>query len=154
MEPVLWQVERGTAETPKSVWRSGRLPLGTLSLSVGEQGLTAASGALLPQRLPVPVVGSRTTAEVEVRAGTVQLDALLVRPAISTLEASGEAGGSAELAQNALPLPLPVTMGAEGATQTLRSYDATGALVDERTLDGPTTVWLRPGGYALALGLG
>jgi hypothetical protein len=45
-------------------------------------------------------------------------------------------------------------MGAEGATQTLRSYDATGALVDERTLDGPTTVWLRPGGYALALGLG
>ncbi|WP_382308730.1 hypothetical protein [Herbiconiux sp. UC225_62] len=152
VEPVVWNVEDGTARTPKSLWRSGSLPLGVLSSSVGEQGITAASGALLPQRLWLPVPASRDSVEVRALAGEVDVDALLVRPVVGTLSASGAApGASAQLAQNNLGLPQRVTLGAASLTQTLRSYDASGALVSERTITGPSTVWLPSGGYALAL---
>jgi hypothetical protein len=155
VEPVVWQVEKGTAPTPKSLWRTGWLPLGVLSSSVGEQGITAASGALLPQRLTVPVPASRDSVEVRALAGEVDVDALLVRPAVGTLSASGSSAdgsaASAQLAQNALAVPQRVTLGAASGEQTLRSYDASGALVSERSITAPTTVWLRPGGYALAL---
>ncbi|SDY76435.1 hypothetical protein [Herbiconiux ginsengi] len=157
VEPVVWQVEKGTAATPKSLWRTGWLPLGALSSSVGEQGITAASGALLPQRLTVPVPASRDSVEVRALAGEVDVDALLVRPAVGTFSGSGSgsasgagAVASAQLAQNNLGVPQRVTLGASGL-QTLRSYDGGGALVSERTITAPTTVWLPPGGYALAL---
>ncbi|MCS5717276.1 hypothetical protein N1027_03905 [Herbiconiux sp. CPCC 205763] len=152
VEPVIWNVEKGTAPTPRSLWRSGWLPLGVLSSSVGEPGITAASGALLPGRLTVPLPASRDQVEVRALAGEVDVDALLVRPAVGTLSASGAgAVSSAQLAQNALRVPQRVTLGASSLSQTLRSYDASGALVSESTIAGPTTVWLRPGGFALAL---
>jgi hypothetical protein len=150
IEPVIWQVEKGAAEAPRSLWRSGVLPLGVLSSTVGEQGITAVPGALLPQKLTVPLPGSRSSVEVRALSGTVQIDALLVRPVVSSLAASGS--GSVQLAQNALRVPLPATIGADGVAQTLRSYDASGVLVEERAVSGPTTVWLRPGGFALAIG--
>jgi hypothetical protein len=154
VEPVVWQVEKGTEATPKSLWRTGLLPLGVLSSSAGEQGITAASGALLPQRLTVPVPASRDSVGVRALAGEVDVDALLVRPAVGTLSASGSSAdgsaASAQLAQNVLAVPQRVTLGASGP-QTLRSYDAGGTLVSEHTITAPTTVWLRPGGYALAL---
>ncbi|MGD8168867.1 hypothetical protein ACEXOS_016750 [Herbiconiux sp. P16] len=155
VEPVLWNVEKGTAATPRSLWRSGWLPLGVLSSSVGEQGITAASGALLPQRLTVPLPASRDSVEVRALAGEVHVDALLVRPAVGTLSASDTsasgAGSSAQLAQNNLGVPQRVTLGAASGAQTLRSYDADGALVSERTITGPTKIWLPVGGFALAL---
>jgi hypothetical protein len=155
VEPVIWQVERGTAETPRSLWRSGALPLGVLDSAVGEQGITAASGALLPQRLTVPVPSSRSQVQVRALAGTVQIDALLVRPQVATLAASGTtatgAPASAQLAQNALRVPSRAMLGAAGLAQTVRSYDASGVLVHEKSATGPVTLWLPAGGYAIAI---
>lgn len=48
LEPVAWQEEGGTG---RSRWTQDGRRLGTLHHRVGDQGITPASGALLPQRL-------------------------------------------------------------------------------------------------------
>ncbi len=160
VEPVSWQVQAGAASgSPRSLWSSGWLPLGVLKHEVGAQGITAVPGALLPQKLPVPLPAERSTVTVRAIAGTVQLDALLVRPVIGSLVAESPGGGGGgsgdvatsrvELVHNSLGVPWPASVGADGVHSILRSYDASGALVEQRALTGRTTVLLRAGGFAV-----
>ena len=63
VEPVAWLEEDGTA---RSAWRQGDRPLGILRHRVGDQGITAVPGALLPQTLDRTV--RPATGAVRVRA--------------------------------------------------------------------------------------
>ena len=85
VEPVSWLAESGTA---RSRWRQDPVGLGTLRHRVGAQGITAVPGALLPQTLGRARLDRPLT--VEVTRGEVDLDAVLVRPLLSTASFSGE----------------------------------------------------------------
>ncbi|MBC7725960.1 MAG: hypothetical protein H7146_14655 [Burkholderiaceae bacterium] len=144
VEPVTFQAPRSTAV---SLWKAGRLAIGVLRHSVGEQGITAVPGALLPNPLMLPV----TSGEVTVRAlsGTVQLDALIVRPLVGRATHTGS-GGATELVQSTSLVRQKTTVGTAGTTATLRSYDRTGALLTERAITGVVPLTLQPGGFAVA----
>lgn len=145
IEPVVFSEESGKA---KSLWRSGVLPLGVLKHSVGEQGVTAVPGALLPQSLRIPAPGSASSVSVTTLTRTVALDALLVRPVIGRLVFSGEAG-STELAHSSSTVPQYVTMNEGGTAGSLRNYDSTGALIAEYTISGTAQITIQPGGFAV-----
>ena len=85
MEPVSWLAESGTA---RSRWRQDPVGLGTLRHRVGAHGITAVPGALLPQMLGRARLDRPLT--VEVTRGEVDIDAVLVRPLLSTASFSGE----------------------------------------------------------------
>jgi len=144
------QVEPVTLQTPlshaMSLWKDGRLPVGVVRHSVGDQGVSPALGALLPKPLLRPV----TSGEVSVRAlsGAVQLDALIVRPLVGrTIHAGSDA--STELTQSTSLVAQTTTMGTAGTVATLRSYDNTGALLDERAINGVVSLTLQSGDFAL-----
>ncbi len=147
VEPVSWLAERGTAA---SSWRSDGRSLGRLRHRVGAQGTSPAPGALLPQDLRRPVSRSATSVRVTATRGTVQLDALLVRPLVSRLSVTGTAG-STELVHSASRRREAVLVGATGKQQTVRAYDGRGRLVSERHLTGTGTVSLKPGGFAVVV---
>ena len=145
VEPVVFQPSGSTAS---SVWRNGRIPIGFVTHGVGEQGITAVPGALLPQTLQLPILASRPQASVSVSSGTVQLDSIIVRPLVSRLALAGE-GASTELVHSTSVLPLPTRIGSQGTAGTLREYDGSGALVGERAVSGQTALVLQPGGFAV-----
>ena len=145
IEPVVFSAENGKA---KSLWRSGLLPLGVLKHGVGDQGITAVPGALLPQSLPVPVPARQSSVSVTALTGTVTLDALIVRPVVGRLVFTGSAG-STELAHSSSALPQRVTMNEGGTAGTLRSYDSGGKLVAQYTISGTAQITLKPGGFAV-----
>ncbi|NQX34966.1 hypothetical protein [Herbiconiux sp. VKM Ac-2851] len=152
VEPVLWQVEKGgTTPTPKSQWKAGNKPLGTVKAEVGPQGITAVPGALLPVALDRLVPAGTSALTVRGIGGETKVDALLVRPTVSSLSASGAGGGSAALVQNSLASAQDAVVGTTGIAQTLSVYDGSGALVATQSIDGPTTVSLPGAGFALAL---
>ncbi|MCS5714304.1 hypothetical protein NVV95_07015 [Herbiconiux sp. CPCC 205716] len=154
VEPVLWQVEKGGIEaTPKSQWKAGNKPLGTVKAEVGPQGITAVPGALLPVALDRFVPAGTSALTVRGIGGSTKVDALLVRPTVSSLRASGS-GGSASLVQNSLSSAQDAVVGSTGVAQTLSVYDAGGALVDTLSIDGPAAVRLPAAGFALALPAG
>ena len=97
IEPVSWLDERGDA---RSAWRQHDQPLGVLRHRVGAQGVSAVPGALLPQDLARPASPSDGEVSVRVTAGRVTLDALLVRPRISTFTRTGT-GGRTQLVHSA-----------------------------------------------------
>ncbi len=142
-------VDQPTGTAAYSIWRSGRLPIGVLKHSVGAQGITEAPGALLPQPLQLPVAANRDDVAVTGLGGTMALDALIVRPFVSRLELAGSAA-STQLVHSTSLLPQRATVGAPGHRMTLRSYDGTGALVEERSIRSTAKVTLRPGGFAVA----
>jgi len=147
VEPVLLGAE-GLAST--STWKAGRLPLGTLTTKVGAQGVTAASGALLPQTLAVPVGPGATAVTVTARGSQpVTVDALIVRPLVQRLALTGAGGRSTELVSSTSRLPLPTTVGARGVRSTVASYDAKGQLVSQRTVSGRSLVAVRAGGFVV-----
>ncbi|MFB2555779.1 hypothetical protein [Herbiconiux liangxiaofengii] len=152
VEPVVWQVQKGSETTPKTQWKAGRTPLGVLKSEVGEQGITAVPGALLPQSLDRVVPAGASGVTVRGVAGETKIDALLVRPVLSTLTASGPEAATAQLVQNSLDCAQDATLGSAGSAQTLSVYDGGGALVGSRSIDGPTSVSVPAGGFALALG--
>jgi len=86
LEPVTWQPEHGTARTS---WTQGDSRLGRLTHRVGEQGITAVPGALLPQLLSLPA-GAGGPVTVTATRGAADLDALLVRPTLSTATFAGD----------------------------------------------------------------
>ncbi len=88
VEPVSWQPEHGTARTS---WTQGGSSIGRLTHRVGEQGITAVPGALLPQLLPRTVVAGGPVT-VTATKGSVDVDALLVRPTLSTATFAGDRG--------------------------------------------------------------
>ena len=147
VEPVLLGAE-GLAST--STWKAGRLPLGTLTTKVGPQGVTAASGALLPQTLAVPVGPGATAVTVTARGSQpVTVDALIVRPLVQRLALTGAGGRSTELVSSTSRLPLPTTVGVRGVRSTVASYDAKGQLVSQRTVSGRSLVSVRAGGFVV-----
>ena len=145
IEPVIFSAENGKA---RSLWRSGPLPLGVLKHGVGEQGVSAVPGALLPQSLPIAVPAKRTSVSVTALTGTVNIDALIVRPVVGRLVTSGSVG-STELAHSSSALPERITINEGGTAGTLRSYDSGGKLVASYTISGPAHVTLKPGGFAV-----
>ena len=146
IEPVSWQAERGAA---RSAWSQGGRALGTLRHRVGTQGVTAASGALLPQRLTRTVRPDRGPLEVVARHGQVRLDALLVRPAVS--RATFRGSGSTTLVQSASSHRESTTVAPTAEAAWLGVYDARGRLVENRVIRGPVIVRLPAGGVAVVV---
>ena len=142
VEPV---VDQPASDSATSFWRS---PVGVLRHRVGDQGITAVPGALLPQPLLLPASSTRTDTSVTGVTGTVKLDALIVRPLVSRLALSSGTA-STELVHSTSVIPLRATVGVAGQTATVRSYDKTGALVEERSISGTAKVALRSGGFAV-----
>ena len=145
LEPVTFEPNPGSAT---SVWTSGTSPLGTLRHAVGAQGVTAVPGALLPQTLQRAVPPGSDAVSVTASRGTVQLDAVIVRPLVSRLTLTGP-NGFTELVNSASTEVQRTSVGTAGQRATLRSYDGSGALVEQRTITGVATVVLRKGGFAV-----
>jgi hypothetical protein len=145
VEPVSWLADE--RRPARSLWRTDRRQLGNLKHSVGGQGITAAPGALLPLSLNSAVPAGNEEISVVSIGGTVALDALIVRPEISRLALAGD-GVAAELVHSASRTGQLVTVGHPGAVAVVRSYDASGALVAEQTIEGSARITLKPGGFA------
>jgi len=147
VEPVTFQPNPGSAS---SLWTAKLLPLGLVRDRAGAQGITAVPGVLLPQPTLLPVPAKRDSVTVTGVSGTVALDAVIVRPLLSRLVLEGAAqGGSTELVHSTEILPQRATVGSAGANATLRSYDKTGALVEERAISGSVQVTVRAGGFVV-----
>ena len=80
-----------------------------LTVLNGAQGITEASGILLPQKLRRTLPASSTTVEVRALSGETKLDALLVRPVVSRLVVVGDTGRT-ELVRNSTASPQPTTV--------------------------------------------
>jgi hypothetical protein len=131
-----------------SLWRSGRIPLGVVRHGVGDQGITAAPGALRPQTVTVPLLSSLGDVSARAVTGTVNLDSVILRPLVSRLLLTGEAG-STELVHSTSRLTLRTVVGVPDDRATVTVYDATGAILSEREVDGRSTITLKSGGFAI-----
>lgn len=145
VEPVSWLTADGAAA--ESRWSTGHRRLGKLTHAVGQQGITAVPGALLPQPLRNEVPAGQESITVGVRGGTVQLDALLVRPVVSRLALGGSE--TIELVHSSAHSVQRVTVGETGVTAVAHMYDTSGRLVWFRAIDGRSTVNLHPGGFLI-----
>ncbi|KQO47822.1 MULTISPECIES: hypothetical protein [unclassified Frigoribacterium] len=150
VEPVLLAAE-GVRST--SVWKAGRVPLGTLTTQAGARGVTAASGALLPQTLPVPIGAGTTTITVTAGRAATVVDGLIVRPLVQRLVLAGTAADgratTTELLSSTSRLPLPASVGVRGTRSSVSSYDAQGRLVQQRDVQGRSVIVVKPGGFAV-----
>ncbi len=147
VEPVSWLPAYGRSLT---VWQQGHRPLGVLRHRVGAQGISAVPGALLPQSLRRAVSPAGTEVSVRARRGSVQLDALIVRPMVSRMTLTGE-NGRTELVHSSSWRSERTAIGFAGQRATVRSYDARGRLVGSQQIPGITKITLRGGGFAVAL---
>ena len=143
--PVVFSAEKRKAA---SLWRSGFVPLGVLEHRVGEQGVTAVPGALLPQTLPIATPAKSTSVSVTALSGPVRVDALIVRPLFSRLTIAGPAM-STELVHSASAVAQRVPVNAAGGAGTLKSYDSKGVLVAEHAISGVAQITIKPGGFAI-----
>ncbi len=132
VEPVTWQPEHGTARTS---WTQGGSSLGRLTHRVGEQGITAVPGALLPQLLSRPVVAGGPVTVTATR-GSADVDALLVRPTLSTATFAGDRS-------------VTLLFSVEGrqayqvqARAEVRTYDRRGRLVSVSVAPAGARVWV------------
>lgn len=144
LEPVSWLAERGHARSRWVQARSdGTDRLGTLRHRVGRQGITAVPGALLPQRLAV--VRNDAPVTVTVTRGTVELDALLLRPLLSHATFTGE--------RTVLLLSSAGGHQAYRATEPMRArtYDHRGRLVDVTRVEAGDRIIVPPGGTVVAV---
>jgi hypothetical protein len=85
VEAVIASTERGAGTVPVSRWTGGGLSR-TVDSVVGAQGITATAGALRAQPIGTVHGGSVT---VRARAGSVRIDALLVRPEVQRVAFDG-----------------------------------------------------------------
>jgi len=138
VEAVVYEPHPGTV---RSKWN-----LGSLRSGVGKPGITEAPGALLPSVLKKPSTGADVT--VKATKGTLQLDALIVRPTVSRLVLEGS-GGRTELVNSASTTRAKTTVGATGERSVARIYSKTGALVDTVRLRGTGSIMLPAGGFAV-----
>ncbi|KAA9111721.1 hypothetical protein F6B43_07115 [Microbacterium rhizomatis] len=148
VEPVIWS-DPGSSST--SIWRGGGLPSGLLRVTGPAQGISPAPGVLRPYSLQLPVAADRSQVRVDVLAGSLMIDALLVRPVVSRLVLDGD-GGRTELVHSSATLPQLATVGGDGVTGTARIYDDHGALVRQRDVRGAASVLLPSGGFAIVSG--
>ena len=145
LEPVIDQPANAQAS---SVWRTGRIPVGLLRHRVGDQGVTAVPGALLPQPLLVPATSNRTETTVSALRGDVRVDAIIERPVVSRLVYSGS-DARTELVNSATVIPIRTLVGETGVAATVRIYDSDGELSGERPITGRTSITLPSGGFAV-----
>jgi hypothetical protein len=144
VQPVIFEP---SGSTVKSTWSAGNQSLGTLTSSVGAQGITAVPGALLPQTL-----GGSTSARsvtVKVTQGTLVLDAVITRPLVERLTLTGT-HATTQLAHSTSTKAETATMGAAKVSSTVRVYDANGLLVQTTQAKGVALVHLPVGGFAVA----
>ncbi|KQQ93351.1 hypothetical protein ASF62_16815 [Leifsonia sp. Leaf325] len=144
VESVQW-IEPG--DRMRSLWTSGILPLGLLSMRGPEQGISPTPGVLLPQALQLPVPARATTVTIRPLVGTATIDNLIVRPLVSRMLLSGAAGDT-QLLQSAARIPWPATVGV-GAAASLSVYDASGRLVSQRDIGASARTVLPAGGFAV-----
>ena len=142
LEPVSWQKERGR---DRSTWRQGTRALGDVRHRVGAQGVTAVPGALLPQDLDRLATRRGGSVVVRATAGTVDLDAVIVRPTVSSMVLSGQGRGT-QLIHSAAREAERVTV---SRTSVVRSYNAGGELVEVRLATREESITLRPGGFLI-----
>lgn len=145
IEPVAWLPEDARA---RSIWKSDGGPVGSLDGRGEPQGISPVPGVLLPRTLKLPVDASASSLTASVKTGTVTLDALLVRPAISRLVLEGP-GGATELVHSTSKSKQTAEVGFDGAASTARVYDDRGVLVSELALDGLDEVLIPSGGFAV-----
>lgn len=145
VEPVVWSAP-GSSSTSR--WTSKNRPIGSLSESAPEQGISPAPGVLLPRQLSRAVAGDRADLNVTVDSGTLTLDTLLVRPYVSRLVLAGS-GGRTELVHSAAPSPQPTSVGENGTDAHVEVYGADGMLVRGFDIQGQRTVVLPVGGFAI-----
>ncbi len=143
--PVAWQEEGGTARTR---WAQGDRRLGTLKHRVGDQGITAAPGALLPQGLDKTVRPSAGPISVVAQRDAVELDAVLVRPLLSSAVLKG-AGTTTTLLQSASSERQSTRVVPAGASARVRVYDGRGRLKESRTIASATSIRLPAHGLAV-----
>lgn len=144
VQPVVWSApDRSSSST----WRADRLRLGVLRETAPAQGISPTPGVLLPRTLDRTVGAKQPTVRVDVTRGTLQLDALLVRPVVSRLVLTGD--GRTELVHSASTHRQPVVVGVRGERATARIYDARGRLAGTQPLRGERTIVLPAGGFAL-----
>jgi hypothetical protein len=131
-EPVVWQPESTAVRTR---WTQGDRSLGTLRHRVGEQGITAEPGALQPQPLRTPLT---TAGALSVTAitGPVDLDAVLLRPLVSSATFTGP-GRTVTLLFSTARQPVVATVPSAGRAAV---YDRSGHLVGERAVRGSVRV--------------
>jgi len=146
LEPVAFQEEDGRA---RSRWAQDGRTLGTLRHRVGDQGITAVPGALLPQRLQKTVSPADGPVTVEAQRGTVRLDAVLVRPLVSRLVLGGESGTTLVHSASDSRETAQVAPSGASARATLRVYDARGRQVESRTISATRAVRLPAYGAAV-----
>ena len=141
VQPVVWSLP---GETSRSGWRSGRAPVGWVTDTGPEQGVSAAAGVLRPLSLALPVSERRGDLRVDIASGTLDLDALLVLPVVSRLRLGGSL--QVELLHSAAVIPQTATVGIGGRVAV---YDRHGDLVRERRVAPGGRVILPPGGFAI-----
>src|SRR5690606_29361983 len=107
-EPVVWSTP---GESSTSMWRAGNVPLGALHEEGPDQGVSPTPGVLWPRSLQHSALDDRSALRVDVRAGELVLDGILVRPVISRLALAGE-GGRTELVHSSAAAPQPTRIGA------------------------------------------
>ena len=146
LEPVVFEPADDRA---RSKWSAAGRTLGVLKHEVGDQGITAVPGALLPQPLKRDLPGTPTEVTVDAKKGTVKLDALISRPLASRLVLAGDTART-ELVHSATDRDQKVTIGAAGVASTVHVYDHTGVLVRDLAVTGVTKVTLPAGGFAVA----
>ena len=138
-----------------SAWRTGRQPLGVLKHHVGEQGISPASGALLPQTLQLRMPAGLSDVTVHNLRGTLALDALIVRPligrvAVAATPSAGD-GRSIVLLHSSRARAATAEVGKANATSEVRGYDASGHLVSETTLSGVGAARVVGGGFTVVV---
>ncbi|MFE5671355.1 hypothetical protein ACFQ58_07065 [Agromyces sp. NPDC056523] len=145
VEPVAWIPDDGAA---RSIWSSDRTGVGALDGRGEPQGISPVPGVLLPRVLQGVVDDSESALTARVVKDEVTLDALLVRPVVSSLQLAGE-GGATELVHSSARSPQAVTVGFDGQASTARVYGPDGDLRAEVQLSGMATVHLSTGGFAV-----
>ncbi|MGI3785515.1 MAG: hypothetical protein ACRYG2_32615, partial [Janthinobacterium lividum] len=148
LEPVAWQEEDGTA---RSRWTQDDRRLGTLRHRVGDQGITAASGALLPLALTKSVRPADGPVSVVASRDTVRLDAVLVRPLLSSAVLHGPTTTTTLLQSVSTKTQSTRVVAANGPAK-VRAYDGRGRLTASRTFSGTATVRLPAHGIAVVTG--
>ncbi len=117
------------------------------------QGISPTYGVLLPHALQLPVQEKRTTVRVDVADGTLQLDALLVRPFASRLVLTGEGGIDRARALEQRRRRSRSASGRDGERATVVVYDASGAEVRTlRRCAARGSVPVPSGGFAIVTG--
>lgn len=145
LEPVSWLVAGSNTRTRWTV--SGQHD--TITHRVGNQGISAVPGALLPQPLKPVLRKGDSMITMEGRRGAVDLDGVLVRPMISRAAYATASGGPAlEVLASADTRDRQVAV-TVGPQVKVRSYTSQGKLVANTRVGADAKVLVAKGGFTV-----